>query len=56
MFISIVGVLFFVLIQWPYLSFIKNQLLEEPYIYWFIVWILLTIFLFLFGNYVENND
>ncbi len=54
--VSIIGFVFFLLIQWPFLSFIDKTLLEEPYVYWFVVWGILTAVLFLFAIFVERND
>lgn len=54
--VSIIGFVFFLLIQWPFLSFIDKTLLEEPYVYWFVVWGVLTAVLFLFAIFVERND
>ncbi len=54
--LAVVGIAFFLLIQWPYLSFIDQDLLEEPYLYWFSIWGILTLFLFLFAICIERND
>ncbi len=54
--LGVVGCIFFLLIQWPYLSFISHNLLEEPYMYWLTVWGILIVFLFLFAFFIERND
>lgn len=54
--VGIVGFVFFLLIQWPFLSFIDKTLLEEPYVYWFAVWGVLIASLSLFALFVEKND
>jgi hypothetical protein len=54
--LTAIGLVFFLLIQWPYLSFLDRELLGEPYLYWFVVWGMLTAFLCLFAFFVERND